>query len=447
MAALTRRIIQPSEFIREYADTPDNAVPLLRAANTTDGEIDLIDFVYVDRSKLGGAADSFIQEGDILVTRTGANAGATSRVPALPREYIVSSHSLRLLPNTDEVDSRYLEAFLLSRWGKAQLIRSMTGAAQKQLQIAGISPILIARPPREVQARLVAALDAARAARRRKLEDAESLLGGLDAFVLEALGLTLPPPNDALRQCWGVRLAETMSERRLDPHRFAPRTRKLRKMIETGTFKTVPLASLVGEPVSGDWGVAEDEREADADYVKALVIRATEFDDTENLILDNDRVRFRYLERQSFESRSLQAGDLVLEKSGGGPLQPVGRVAMIEPEHLKDRQLSFTNFVMRLRPTGEVLPVYLWAFLGLVNRCGLTESMQAQTHGIRNLKLDEYLPQPTPVPDPATQKKIAAEVSRRRDAARRLREDAAQLWDDAKRRFEEELLGPVATSR
>ncbi|MBI4580870.1 MAG: hypothetical protein HY718_14270, partial [Planctomycetes bacterium] len=47
-----------------------------------------------------------------------------------------------------------------------------------------------------------------------------------------------------------------------------------------------------------------------------------------------------------------------------------------------------------------------------------------------------------PVPDPATQKKIAAEVSRRRDAARRLREDAARLWDDAKRRFEEELLRP-----
>ncbi len=221
LAALTRRIIQPSEFIREYVDTSDNAVPLLRAANTTDGEIDLADFVYVDRSKLGGAGDSFIQEGDILVTRTGANAGATSRVPALPREYIVSSHSLRLLPNTDEVDNRYLEAFLLSRWGKAQLVRSMTGAVQKQLQIAGISPILIARPPREVQQRLVAALDTARAARRRKLEEAESLLGGLDAFVLETLGLTLPPP-DGHRTTYAVRLSDVREGKKLYPDYFHP---------------------------------------------------------------------------------------------------------------------------------------------------------------------------------------------------------------------------------
>jgi hypothetical protein len=290
---------------------------------------------------------------------------------------------------------------------------------------------------------LLAALDAARAAQRRKLKEAESLLDGLDAFVLDALGLALPPPGDELRQCWGVRLGETKSERRLDPHRFAPRTRELRKMIEMGKFKTVPMMSLIEEPVSGDWGVAEDELETETDYVRVLVIRATEFNYAANLILDNDRVRFRYLERESLESRSLRAGDLVLEKSGGGPLQPVGRVAMIEAEHLKDRQLSFTNFVMRLRPAGDVLPTYLWAFLGLVNRCGLTESMQAQTHGIRNLKLDEYLPQPVPVPDDATQDKIAAEVFRRRDAARHLREEAAQLWEDAKRRFEEALLGPA----
>jgi hypothetical protein len=40
------------------------------------------------------------------------------------------------------------------------------------------------------------------------------------------------------------------------------------------------------------------------------------------------------------------------------------------------------------------------------------------------------------------EKKIAAEVSRHRDAARHLREEARGGWDAAKRRFEEALLGP-----
>jgi hypothetical protein len=91
---------------------------------------------------------------------------------------------------------------------------------------------------------------------------------------------------------------------------------------------------------------------------------------------------------------------------------------------------------VRRRPAG-----YLWAFLGLVNRCGLTESMQAQTHGIRNIKMDEYLSQPVPLPSQDVQKQIAIEVVRRRAEARRLRSEAERVWELAKEKFEISLLG------
>src|SRR5690606_27594279 len=121
--------------------------------------------------------------------------------------------------------------------------------------------------------------------------------------------------------------------------------------------------------------------------------------------------------------------------------QPVGRVAIIEPEHLRDRNLTFTNFVMRLRPAKNVVPTYLWAVLGLINRCGLAESMQAQTHGIRNLKLAEYLIQPIPDAPYKVQQTVAAGVARRRAEARRLRAEAEQLWEQARADFEAALLG------
>ena len=63
--------------------------------------------------------------------------------------------------------------------------------------------------------------------------------------------------------------------------------------------------------------------------------------------------------------------------------------------------------------------------------------------GRRRIDPDMFASLLIPWPDGAVRKKIAAEVSRRRDAARRLREEATRLWDDAKRRFEEELLGPA----
>jgi hypothetical protein len=46
-----------------------------------------------------------------------------------------------------------------------------------------------------------------------------------------------------------------------------------------------------------------------------------------------------------------------------------------------------------------------------------------------------------PIPDPKIQAIIAAEVTRRRAEARRLRSSAGAEWAAAKARFEQELLG------
>jgi restriction endonuclease S subunit len=46
-----------------------------------------------------------------------------------------------------------------------------------------------------------------------------------------------------------------------------------------------------------------------------------------------------------------------------------------------------------------------------------------------------------PIPDIEVQQDIAGEVVRRREKARSLRDDAQFLWENAKRKFEEELFG------
>ena len=46
-----------------------------------------------------------------------------------------------------------------------------------------------------------------------------------------------------------------------------------------------------------------------------------------------------------------------------------------------------------------------------------------------------------PIPDEGTQLHIASEVRRRREEARRLRAEAKSGWQEAKRWFDEQLLG------
>jgi type I restriction enzyme, S subunit len=385
-----------------------------------------------------------LEPGDIVFNRTNSKElVGKCEVFQEKGDWVFASYLIRLRVDRRKALPEFVTAFLNTRAGRVQIDReSRQIIGMSNINGGEIRTLRVPLPGISEQNKLLTLLETARHQRKGKLTDAASLVAGLDSFVADQLGLTVPPTNFSSQRSWGVRLAETMRERRLDPHRFAPRTRELRQMVVNGKYRTLELSRVVDEPVSGVWGISAEERGKDTDYVECLVIRATEFDDVENLILDNNRVRFRFLERKSFDSHSLKPGDLILEKSGGGPLQPVGRVAVIEPQHLKDRNLTYTNFVMRLRPRDDVLPMYLWAFLGFVNRCGLTESMQAQTHGIRNLKLDEYMFQQVPIPPREVQLRIAAEVARRRDLAGHLRNEADIIWERAKADFENSLLGP-----
>lgn len=63
--------------------------------------------------------------------------------------------------------------------------------------------------------------------------------------------------------------------------------------------------------------------------------------------------------------------------------------------------------------------------------------------GRRRLDPQLVLTLQIPAPDKPVQGQIAEEFRRRREEARRLREQAEADWQAAKRAFEEQLLGPV----
>jgi hypothetical protein len=419
-------------------------IPVLRIPNLQADGWELSDLKYLELPP-AELATYRLERGDILFNRTNGSRELVGKCEVFDFEgdWAFASYLIRLRIEEKRASPQFVAAFLNTFWGRRQVEHVSRQILMSNINTEEIRALRVPLPGLPKQRELMSALEKARSERNRKRAEADALLAGLDGYLLDQLGVRMPPTGVAERQCFAVRLGETRSERRIDPHRFAPRTRKLRQMIGRSRFQTQVLSQLILEPVSGDWGIDETEREDDREYVRCLVIRATEFDNTENLILDNDRVKYRLIEQASYDYRSLRPGDIVLEKSGGGPLQPVGRVALIEAEHIQDKTICFSNFILRLRPCGSVRSTYLWAFLGMVNRCGLTESMQAQTHGIRNLKLEEYLSQPVPMPPADVQEAISAEVARRRIDARRLREEARIGWEDARRLFEEALLGPA----
>jgi type I restriction enzyme S subunit len=122
-------------------------------------------------------------------------------------------------------------------------------------------------------------------------------------------------------------------------------------------------------------------------FVNIGVIRNTNF--TKEGTLDDSDIAYLDVEVKKFEKRRLQFGDVILEKSGGGPKQPVGRVILFDKV---EGDFSFSNFTsaLRVRNPDELDFRFFHKLLYWTYISGITEKMQSHSTGIRNLDGNAY---------------------------------------------------------
>ena len=168
------------------------------------------------------------------------------------------------------------------------------------------------------------------------------------------------------------------------------------------------------------------------------VIRNTNF--TKDGKLDDSDIVYLDVEQSQFAKRKLQYGDIILEKSGGGPKQPVGRVIIFDK---KKGDFSFSNFtsVIRIANSKNVDFTYLHRYLFFSYVSGATETMQSHSTGIRNLKFDEYKAIEIPLPPLPEQQRIVAILDDAFAKMEKAKANAEQNLKNAKELFESYLQG------
>ena len=153
-------------------------------------------------------------------------------------------------------------------------------------------------------------------------------------------------------------------------------------------WDVVRLKSIVPSLQSGVWG--NDPKEDKNDI---YCIRVADFDRW-NYGISEEKLTIRNIEEKEQEGRLLHLKDLIIEKSGGGDISPVGRVVFYN----LDKKAVSSNFIARLIIGTDINREYLYyIFRTLYNGRLNIPSIKATT-GIQNLDLYSYFQNKIPLP-------------------------------------------------
>lgn len=142
------------------------------------------------------------------------------------------------------------------------------------------------------------------------------------------------------------------------------------------------LVEITGKAISGEWG------QEDSNGTGIPVLRTTNF--TNEGVVNYDNVVTRCISKKNIETKFLQAGDIIIEKSGGSDKQPVGRVIYFEGEENKYLFNNFTG-LLRVKDTNKWVPRYVFYSLYSNYLNGGTRPYENRTTGLHNLQTDSYV--------------------------------------------------------
>lgn len=181
------------------------------------------------------------------------------------------------------------------------------------------------------------------------------------------------------------------------------------------------LKELVYNPILGEWGKEESESPLGNGIIN--VIRTANFlptgkidysDITKRAVLKKKKTESGDIwvaDENKIENKQLKHKDLIIERSGGGPKTPVGRVVIFESN--KDETYLCSNFLSVLRPKEDVIiPEYLLYQFRYLYQISKVKKYQNQTTGIYNLKLGRYLDVEIDLPPKSDQSIVVAQLSK-----------------------------------
>lgn len=419
------------------------------STETWDTATDLypLEFPYIDISAVGlgtneysvesipsqeapSRAKHIVRADDIIVSLTRPHRGAIALIkPAHDGSIASTGFAVLRQIKKDDLNRDFLLKVLGTSICLQQFLQRSSGGNYPAITENELMLVLVPLPPLDIQKKLVDEMEMVRESRKKKLQQADKLLGGLDEWMLQKLGLELikSVPRTVYAIC------RSQLENRCDVYYYSPHFLRVAHLIDLCRLPKKPLGDICPEiaggatPKVGDHGLYDETGTTGIKFLRILNIKPNEID------LNDVKYIEESVHTGELQRSQLQTDDVLMTITGR-----VGTAAVVTDDLLP---ANINQHIVRLRVfDDEVLPEYLAAFLN--TSVGLALSNRGVTGGTRiALDYDTIRRLSIPVPDRVMQHVIATEVRHRKEEARRLRAEAESEWAAAKERFEAQLLG------
>ena len=144
------------------------------------------------------------------------------------------------------------------------------------------------------------------------------------------------------------------------------------------------LSEIIDVFIAGDWG--NESSSLETPHAVSCVRGADIVPISNNEFANIPR---RYVSDRSFQQKLLQAGDIVIEKSGGSPIQSTGRAVYISEKLLSvSSDVVCSNFCVAFRVKNGWNSYFIYQYWQYLYNCGVFFNFEGKTSGIKNLQLD-----------------------------------------------------------
>ena len=383
--------------------------------------------IYIPRDV---SSEHLITKGEVLFNNTNSQelVGKTAYFD-LEGDFVSSNHITRIKTDINQLLPQYLSILLnIYQKNKVFFNTCVNWNNQSGINVDFLKSYQIPIPPIPTQEKIINIMDNAYKIKKQKEQEAKEILDSIDSYLLGELGIKLPKQENE-QNCTFIKKFSEISGNRFDPNYHKIYYAKLESALAQGKYKLVRLGEIITFLASGSTPEAKGE-----DYEqngKYHFLRLVNFYANLDIDLENSLFVKEHIYKNLLSRVQLQQNDILFGIAGS-----IGKVAQY-----KSNKFAVVNqaiAILRFN-TNVANDFMLYLLASCLTQIQVTRLQRPIAQP--NLNTAELKSIYIPLPPLEIQNQIAYKITKRKEKAKTLQQEAKEILESAKKEVESMILG------